>query len=74
MGFSLGSSSKLKLLDMIGGHFADKVIEQVKGGKRLQGTGDNWDIRINAHDMRSTHQNVDLHYFASNLIVERIHY
>ena len=72
MGFSLGRSSKLKLLDMIGGHFADKVIEQVKHGKRLQGTGDNWDIRINAHDMRSTHQNVDLHYFASNLIVERI--
>ena len=72
MGFSLSRSSKLKLLDMIGGHFADKVIEQVKDGKRLQGTGDNWDIRINAHDMRSTHQNVDLHYFASNLIVERI--
>lgn len=72
MGFSLCSSSKSKLLDIIGGHFADKVIEQVKEGKRLQGTGDNWDIRINAHDMRSTHQNVDLHYFASNLIVERI--
>ena len=43
----------------------------MKNGKLLQGTGDNWDIRINAHDMRSLHQNVDLYYFASNLIVER---
>ena len=59
-------------MDKIGGHFADRVIEEVKRGKGLQGTGDNWDLRIDAHDMRSTHQNVDLHYFASNIIVERV--
>ena len=58
MGYSLGgSSAKPKLPDMIGGHFADKVMSQVNQGKRLQGTGDNWDFRVNAHDMRSSHQN-----------------
>lgn len=58
---SLCSRFKFKLLEIIGDHFADKVIEQVKEGKRLQGIGDNWDTRINAHDMTSTHQNEDLH-------------
>ncbi len=57
---------------MIGNHFSDSIVEAVKDGKKLQGTGDNWDMKIHAHDMRSTHQNQDIHYFASNLIVERV--
>lgn len=57
---------------MIGSHFSDSIVEAVKDGKKLQGTGDNWDMKIHAHDMRSTHQNQDIHYFASNLIVERV--
>ncbi len=68
----MSHQSKLNLLDMIGNHYADGLIEEVKSGKKLQGTGDNWDMLIRAHDMRSSHQNVDLHYFASNLIVERV--
>ena len=32
----------------------------------------NWDMKIRPHNMLSTHQNTDLHYFASNLIVERV--
>lgn len=98
MGFSLGHSKKLFLLDLVGGHFADKVIEEVIKGKKLQGTnilhnstyglakfllfhslslfiqgtGDNWDLRIHPHDMRKDNQNEDLHYFASCLIVERV--
>lgn len=59
-------------MKLIGGHFADKIIDEVKQGKKLQGTGDNWDIRVLVHDMRSDHQNKDLHYFASNLIVDRV--
>ncbi len=57
---------------MIGNHFADGLIEEVKSGKQLQGTGDNRDMVIHVRDMQSSHQNVDLHYFASNLIVERV--
>jgi len=48
------------------------VVDEVKQGKRIQGTGDNWDYRIQAHDMTSDNQNIDLHYFASNIIVERV--
>jgi hypothetical protein len=46
-------------------------VNKVEQGKKLQGTGDNWDYKIRVHDMRKTEQNRDLHYFASN-IVERV--
>ena len=72
MGFCLSHTSKIKLLDILGNHFADSAIDQVRLGNKLHGTGDNWDMKIRHHDMLSTHQNTDLHYFASNLIVERV--
>ena len=72
MGFSLSHTSKLNMLDIIGGHFADEVVGAVSCGKNIQGTGDNWDMKLRAHDMPSTNQNTDLHYFASNIIVERV--
>ena len=64
MGFCLSHTSKIKLLDLIGNHFADNAIKQVRLGKNIHGTGDNWDMKIRPHDMLSTHQNTDLHYFA----------
>ena len=72
MGFSLSHTSKMNMLDIIGGHFSDKLVAAVRCGKKIQGTGDNWDMKIHAHDMLSTNQNTDLHYFASNLIVEHV--
>ena len=72
MGFSLSHQSKTNLLHIIGNHFSDSLVKAVKDGKNLQGTGDNWDMKIHVHDMQSSHQNQDLHYFASNLIVERV--
>lgn len=72
MGFSLSHQSKTNLLDIIGKHFSDSIVEAVKDGKKLQGTGDNWDMKIHVHDMQSSNQNQDLHYFASNLIAERV--
>jgi hypothetical protein len=60
------------LLDHIATHNNDHVVNEVKQGKKLQGTGDNWDYKIRVHDMRKTEQNRDLHYFASNIIVERV--
>ena len=72
LGFSLSHRSKLNILDHIATHNNDKIINEVKQGKTLQGTGDNWDYKIQVHDMRKSDQNKDLHYFASNLIVERV--
>ena len=72
MGFSLSHQSKSNLLDIVGNHFSDSLVEAVQDGKNLQGTGDNWDMKVHVHDMQSSHQNQDLHYFASNLIVERV--
>ena len=72
MGFSLSHTSKMNMLDLIGGHFSDKLVEEVRCWKKIQGTGENWDMKIHVHDMLSTNQNTDLHYFASNLIVERV--
>lgn len=59
-------------MKFIGGHFADKIIDEVKQGKKLHRKGDNWDISVLVHNMRSDHHNKDLHYFASNLIVDRV--
>ena len=50
----------------------DKAIEAVKAKRVLRGTGDNWDMMVRTHHMRSTVQNEDLHLFASNLYVNRV--
>lgn len=44
----------------------------MKDGKKLKGTGDNWNMKLKAHDMTKDAQNVDLNYFASNIIVDRV--
>ena len=69
MGFCLSHTSKIKLLDILGNHFADSAIDQVRLGNKLHGTGDNWDMKIRPHDMMSMHQNTDLHYL--NVTSER---
>ena len=36
MGFSLSHQSKSNILDMIGNHFSDSVVEAVKDGKNCK--------------------------------------
>ena len=50
----------------------DKTVEELKKGKTIRGTGDNWDMKIKPSSMRALTQNIDLHLFASNLIVNRL--
>ena len=46
----------------------------VKQQKTFRGTGDNLDFRELRHDITSQFQNKDLHYFATNLIVNRLEF
>lgn len=66
-----GYSNRDVLLTLIGGHFMDKAVSAVKQKKTLRGTGDNWDLTVRAHHIRSSAQNKDLHLFASNLYINR---
>ena len=62
------------MLKPLGGHFADKVVERVKGGRVFRGTEDNWDLKVLKGHMRKDVQNEDLHFFASNLIENRVNF
>ena len=60
------------MFSQIATHNNDQIVNEIKKGKNPQGTGDKWDYKIHVHDMRKSEQNKDLHYFASNIIVERV--
>ena len=70
----MSHTTKLRLLEQIGGHFNDKLVQAVKSGRTLRGTGDNLDMSVRAHDVTSDHQNRDLHYFATSIIVNRLEF
>eukprot|EP00794_Sanderia_malayensis_P016282 gene16282-17920_t len=74
VGVCLSYTRKINLLEKLGGHFNRKLVDAVRGGKSLRGTGDNLDYRELPHDMTSENQNKDLHYFATNFIVNRIEF
>ncbi|XP_038063120.1 uncharacterized protein LOC119733822 [Patiria miniata] len=60
------------LLNKIGGHFNEEAMELVKKGSKFQIIGDNFDLRVLRHDMTKDAKNIDLHYFASTIVFDRI--
>ena len=60
------------MLKLIGGHFLERVVDDIREGRKFCGTGDNWDMVIKAGHMRKGHGNIDLHLFATNWIRDRI--
>ena len=72
MGICLSQTSKIRILDDIGGHFADILAKSVKSGRSLRGTGDNWDISVMSSHIRKGISNKSMQPFASNIIVNRL--
>ena len=63
---------KYSILDDIGTHFLDKMVEQVKAGKRFTFVLDNIDWDVKVHEMRSDNQNKSIHAVATTLEFDRI--
>ena len=74
VGVCLSHGKKDALLQLLGGHFSDSVVERIKRGSVFRGTGDNWDLRVLAGHMRKDIQNMDLHLFSSSLIENRVNF
>lgn len=74
LGVCLSHGRRDVLLKLLGGQFADKVIERVKSGSVFRVTGDNWDLKVLKGHMRKDIQNDELHLFASNLIENRVNF
>lgn len=74
MGISLSYSSKWKILETIGGHFDDTLVNEVRKGRTLRATGDNLDMMIRAQDVTLEHENKGVHYFTTNMNINHLEF
>ena len=63
----LSTGRRDTLLKLLGGHFSDRVVQQVKKGSVFRGKGDNWELKILKGLMRKETQNDDLHLFENRI-------
>ena len=62
----------INLLDLMGGHFHDKIVELVKKGKKFYTVNDNLNCKTTVKNMRVDHRNKQHNWFASIVVFERI--
>ena len=62
----------INLLDLMGGHFHDKIVELVKEGKKFYTVNDNLHCKTTVKNMRVDHMNKQHNWFASIIVFERI--
>ena len=71
-GVCLSHTSMINLLDLMGGHFHDKIVELVKAGKKFYTVNDNLNCKTTVKNMRVDHRNKQHNWFASIVVFERI--
>ena len=47
----------INLLDLMGGHFHDKIVELIKAGKKFYTVNDNFNCKTTVKNMRVDHRN-----------------
>ena len=62
----------INLLDLIGGHFRDKIVELVKARKKFFTVNGNLNCKTTVKNMRVDHRNKQHNWFASIVVFERI--
>ena len=62
----------INLLDLMGGHFHDKIVELVKAGKKFYTVNDNFNCKTTVKNMRVDHRNKQHNWFGSIVVFERI--
>lgn len=62
----------INLLDLMGGHFHDKIVELVKEGKKFYTVNDNLHCKTTVKNMRVDHMNKQHNWFPSIIVFERI--
>ena len=71
-GISLSHQSMLNILDLIGGHYSDGLIDLKKNKRKCHVVGDNLNIKTNVKDMRMDNRNKMHNWFMSMVVSERI--
>ena len=60
------------LLDLLGGHFHDKIVDLVKQGKTFCTVNDNLNCNTTVKNMTVDHRNKQHNWFSSIIVFERI--
>ena len=71
-GISLSHQSMLNILDLIGGHYSDGLVDLIKNKRKCHVVGDNLNIKTNVKDMRMDNRNKMHNWFMSLVVSERV--
>ena len=62
----------INLLDLMGGHFHDRIVELIKAGKKFNTVNDNFNCKTTVKNMRVDHRKKQHNWFASIVVFQRI--
>ena len=62
----------INLLDLLGGHFNEKIVDLVKQGKKFYTVNDNLNCKTTVKNTRVDHRNKQHNWFASIIVFERV--